>query len=159
MNGVPYKPTRAPHDNRLHSCAGAVPETPRWLADSLRQLRPLVETGYENVLLARLIMEQVMSNQRAHVGDEPWLSHARTYTRLVQYLQASGSAPKLSVKELESKWPGSLRSALLHRYGVTAQDLVDVSLLLGVERPTFVGMHVGGLIGRRNKAHRDRPPC
>lgn len=44
-----------------------------------------------------------------------------------QYLQASGSAPKLSVKDLGGKWHGSLRAALLHRYGVTAQDLVDVS--------------------------------
>lgn len=43
-----------------------------------------------------------------------------------QYLQASGSAPKLSAKDLGSKWGVSLRAALLHRYGVTAQDLVDV---------------------------------
>lgn len=44
---------------KTKSSTGAIPEIPSWLADSLRQLRPLVETGYENVLLARLVMEQV----------------------------------------------------------------------------------------------------
>jgi hypothetical protein len=29
------------------------------LAESLRQLRPVVETGYENILLGRLCIEQV----------------------------------------------------------------------------------------------------
>lgn len=29
------------------------------LSDAMRQLRPVVETGYENVLLARLCIEQV----------------------------------------------------------------------------------------------------
>lgn len=48
--------------------AGAVPDIPPWLADSLRQLRPLVETGYENILLARLVMEQVGDQGMDKIG-------------------------------------------------------------------------------------------
>lgn len=57
--------------NKIKQTPGVAPEIPSWLADSLRQLRPLVETGYENVLLARLIMEQVRCRHtHTYIGRE-----------------------------------------------------------------------------------------
>jgi len=44
----------------------------------------------------------------------------------VQYLQGQGSTPDIHITDLAGKWQTHMRSALLHRYGVTAQELVDV---------------------------------
>ena len=37
---------------------------PGWLAAKVRQLRPVVETGYENTLLMRLCVEEALSAKR-----------------------------------------------------------------------------------------------
>ncbi|TFJ84039.1 hypothetical protein NSK_005134 [Nannochloropsis salina CCMP1776] len=90
-------------------------ECPGWLSDSLRHLRPLVETGYENVLLARLCMEK--------------------------YLQGQGSTPDIHITDLAGKWQTHMRSALLHRYGVTAQEL-----LYGSVRDEWLGTDAEGWV-------------
>lgn len=33
--------------------------SPRRIVDKMRELRPIVETGYENILLVRLLIEEV----------------------------------------------------------------------------------------------------
>lgn len=80
------------------------------------------------------IFELLACINLSHVCHHPGSRHAFSHPTHdnKQYLQASGSAPNLSAKELGSKWGVSLRAALLHRYGVTAQDLVDVRFYIFV---------------------------
>ncbi|CAN0554037.1 unnamed protein product, partial [Ectocarpus sp. 12 AP-2014] len=34
-------------------------DAPAWIVDKMKKLRPIVETGYENILLVRLLIEEV----------------------------------------------------------------------------------------------------
>jgi hypothetical protein len=69
---------------------------PEWLLDAMRAVRPVVETGYENVLLARALLERGRGVQTdAFVADA-----------------------------LSGNWPAT-RDALLSGWNVRKDDLVD----------------------------------
>ena len=46
------------HDMRVGTSAHYTPSLRR-IVDKMRELRPIVETGYENILLVRLLIEEV----------------------------------------------------------------------------------------------------
>eukprot|EP00904_Undaria_pinnatifida_P012979 jgi/Undpi1/8811/HiC_scaffold_25.g11273.m1 len=39
-------------------------DAPAWMLDKMRELRPIIETGYENILLARLLVEEGRRGER-----------------------------------------------------------------------------------------------
>jgi hypothetical protein len=64
---------------------------------------------------------KAISSLSLHPSSDP-----PSFPSLSQYLQGQGSTPDIDIQELSGKWQTHLRSALLQRYGVTAQELVDV---------------------------------
>ena len=77
---------------------------PGWLAAKVRQLRPVVETGYENTLLMRLCVEEALSAKRG--------------------AGITGTRP-LSAGEILASWDGDYRDYLLARYKVSAEHMVE----------------------------------
>ena len=77
---------------------------PGWLAAKVRQLRPVVETGYENTLLMRLCVEEALSAKRG--------------------AGVTGTRP-LSAGEILASWDGDYRDYLLARYKVSAEHMVE----------------------------------
>ncbi|CAM9257385.1 unnamed protein product [Sphacelaria rigidula] len=71
-------------------------EAPQWLLDKMRDLRPVVETGYENILLTRFLIEE-------RVKDK------------------GGSASNLL-----DTWGAAARDELIKRYGVSKEKLVEI---------------------------------
>lgn len=71
-------------------------EPPGWLLSALRSVRPVVETGYENVLLARSLLEKGKGS----------------------------AADEFVASALSGKWP-DMRDALLDEWGKTKEELVE----------------------------------
>ncbi|CAB1111564.1 unnamed protein product [Ectocarpus sp. CCAP 1310/34] len=71
-------------------------DAPAWILDKMKELRPIVETGYENILLVRLLIEERLG------------------------------LPVLYPSEgLLDSWGPEARDALALRYGLGREELVD----------------------------------
>jgi phosphoglycolate phosphatase-like HAD superfamily hydrolase len=79
---------------------------PNWLRAKMRLLRPVVETGYESMLLVRLCVDEALRAQRAR--DEG----------------TSGSRP-LTIGEITTNWGPEMRDSLLMRYGLHQTQAVE----------------------------------
>lgn len=51
------------------SVDGSWEELPNWLMEKMRSVRPVVETGYENVVLIRLLIEEERACENSTQGD------------------------------------------------------------------------------------------
>eukprot|EP00611_Tribonema_gayanum_P019264 TRINITY_DN32_c0_g1_i2.p1 TRINITY_DN32_c0_g1~~TRINITY_DN32_c0_g1_i2.p1 ORF type:complete len:352 (-),score=55.31 TRINITY_DN32_c0_g1_i2:77-1048(-) len=78
-------------------------DAPAWLMDKMRKLRPVVETGYENILLTRLLLEEYRMAETS--GKE------------------TGTRP-LTVGEIAANWGEELKDTLMRKYGYTQDELV-----------------------------------
>lgn len=78
-------------------------DAPAWLLDKMRKLRPVVETGYENILLVRLLLEEYRMAETT--GKE------------------TGTRP-LTVGEISANWGEELKDTLMRKYGYTQEELV-----------------------------------
>eukprot|EP00752_Nemacystus_decipiens_P005663 g5125.t1 len=55
-------------------------DAPAWIVDKMRELRPIVETGYENILLVRLLIEERLGIRTMYPSEalfEVWGPEAR----------------------------------------------------------------------------------
>mmetsp|Transcript_4234 Transcript_4234/g.12749 ORF Transcript_4234/g.12749 Transcript_4234/m.12749 type:complete len:270 (-) Transcript_4234:1619-2428(-) len=77
-------------------------EMPEWLMEKMRKVRPVVETGYENVLLIRLLVEEELASERSTNGSRP-----------------------LTVGEIILNWQ-DIKGQLLDRYGTSKDELIDL---------------------------------
>mmetsp|Transcript_3330 Transcript_3330/g.4678 ORF Transcript_3330/g.4678 Transcript_3330/m.4678 type:complete len:393 (+) Transcript_3330:81-1259(+) len=92
----PEKPKGAPRQG--------MDECPDWLKTKMRKLRPIVETGYENMLLERLCIEEEMM--------------------AIRQKDALRSRP-LTVSEIIANWD-ELRDTLIRKYGASKEELIEV---------------------------------
>lgn len=76
---------------------------PNWLAAKMRLLRPIVETGYETVLLLRLCVEEAQMSARSDRAQRP-----------------------LSVGEIAQAWEPELVDGLLVRFGLSRDEAIRV---------------------------------
>jgi hypothetical protein len=90
-------------------------QCPPWLIHKMRKLRPVVETGYENILLARLLIEEQKLD-------------------LDEFKSEQGTRP-LQAGELISNWGPDLRDTVQLRYGYTKEQLVSA---FGKERDDWM---------------------
>jgi len=81
-------------------------DMPAWLKTQMRQLRPIIETGYENLLLIRLLVEEHALN---------WKPSA----------VSRGTRP-LTIGEIAANWLTLLRDKLLDDYGYSKDQLIDL---------------------------------
>ncbi|CAN0013321.1 unnamed protein product, partial [Ectocarpus sp. 13 AM-2016] len=85
------------------------------IVDKMKELRPIVETGYENILLVRLLIEEV-----------GWGPHPQPCSTTI-----SSGIPRLGLpvlypsEGLFDSWGSEARDALALRYGVGREELVD----------------------------------
>eukprot|EP00903_Cladosiphon_okamuranus_P008609 g8257.t1 len=71
-------------------------DVPAWIVDKMRELRPIVETGYENILLVRLLIEERLGIPTPYPSEE-----------------------------LFDIWGPEARDELALRYGLSRDQLVD----------------------------------
>ncbi|CAM9156056.1 unnamed protein product [Ectocarpus fasciculatus] len=71
-------------------------DAPAWILDKMKELRPIVETGYENILLVRLLIEERLGLPVLYPSEE-----------------------------LFDSWGPGARDALALRYGLSREELVD----------------------------------
>jgi len=93
---------------------------PTWLADAMRTVRPVVETGYENVLLVRYLAE-------AHEGGE-----------------AGDDALADAVSGVLRGWRDEVRGGLMERWGVAEPELIEA---FGHVRDAWMSEDLDGWIG------------
>jgi phosphoglycolate phosphatase-like HAD superfamily hydrolase len=79
-------------------------DAPAWLVDKMRKLRPVVETGYENILLTRLLLDEYKA---ARLNEN-----------------TTGYRP-LTLGEIAANWSDNLKETLMRRYGATKDELVE----------------------------------
>mmetsp|Transcript_33800 Transcript_33800/g.132833 ORF Transcript_33800/g.132833 Transcript_33800/m.132833 type:complete len:270 (-) Transcript_33800:429-1238(-) len=84
---------------------------PEWLSEKMFAVRPIVETGYENVLLIRLLVEEQLQSERSEIGSRP-----------------------LTVGEILVNWQ-DIKEGLLEKYGVTKDELIE---LFGTTRDDWI---------------------
>eukprot|EP00166_Cyanidium_caldarium_P001984 ctg_2058.g523 len=77
-------------------------QPPQWMLNAMRKLRPVIETGYENVLLVRLLAEEHMAAERSERGMRP-----------------------LTVGEIAANWQSLLHDKLLRDWGLDATDVAE----------------------------------
>jgi hypothetical protein len=78
-------------------------DAPAWLTDKMRKLRPVVETGYENIVLTRMLLEEYMVGETSTQGTRP-----------------------LTIGEISANWGEDFRDALMHKYGYGRDELIKV---------------------------------
>ncbi|KAK4535617.1 hypothetical protein CDCA_CDCA05G1642 [Cyanidium caldarium] len=78
-------------------------QPPQWMLNAMRKLRPVIETGYENVLLVRLLAEEHMAAERSERGMRP-----------------------LTVGEIAANWQSLLHDKLLRDWGLDATDVAEL---------------------------------
>ena len=82
--------------------AAATPEDEEDVLGKMAKLRPIVETGYENMILARLMFEELAASRRARdIGSRP-----------------------LTVGEVSANW-GELLPRLMDKWGLDRQEMID----------------------------------
>jgi len=74
---------------------------PNWLAAKMRLLRPVLETGYESLLMMRLCADEALVAQRTSSGQRP-----------------------LTTGEITANW-NDLRDMLLARYGLKREEAIE----------------------------------
>lgn len=79
----------------------ATPEDKAQVMQSMAKLRPIIETGYENMLLVRLMYEELLMSRNSETGTRP-----------------------LTVGEVSANW-GELLPSLLQRWGLEPPMLID----------------------------------
>lgn len=99
---------------------GVEPETEDWILDSMRTVRPVVETGYENLLLVRLLLEL----------KKPMI-------------QKSSVVPGLTVERILENW-SKLKPVILTEWGESSEELVE---LFGKVRDEWLEHDLSGWIG------------
>ena len=87
------------------------------IKDAVHALRPIVETGYENMLLVRLL-----------------------YHRLNEKIDATGREATLDVRELMKSWSPAMRDALLLEYG---SDKATMVRAFGAARDALIAKDIG----------------
>ncbi|KAH9324639.1 hypothetical protein KI387_004817, partial [Taxus chinensis] len=81
---------------------GVEPETEAWILDNMRTVRPVVETGYENLLLVRLLLEMKKPN-----------------------IQNSSVVPGLNVEGILENW-SKLKPLIMAEWGAKKEELVEI---------------------------------
>lgn len=111
---------------------------PAWLVEEMRALRPVIETGYENVLMVRLLIEERRRRRRQQQQQQQRKEGGDDARALVSQGDDTPDSPPMTVSDIAANWqqrrqPGrqhgaaaaaGLRIALLHRYGVERDGLV-----------------------------------
>jgi phosphoglycolate phosphatase-like HAD superfamily hydrolase len=88
----------------------AVP--PAWLLDKMRKLRPYIETGYESILLVRMLIEERLVSERAERRPRP-----------------------LTVGEIAANWKSVLHDRLLRDWNIQPSFLIE---LFGTIRDAWI---------------------
>jgi len=100
----------------------ALTECPDWLKVKMRALRPVVETGYENMLLERLCIEEEIMSIRTR--------------------DTTKSRP-LTVAEIIANWD-DLKANLMRRYDARVEELIEV---FGTTRDSWIASDFEGWLG------------
>ncbi|GLJ42122.1 hypothetical protein SUGI_0872230 [Cryptomeria japonica] len=99
---------------------GIEPETETWILDNMRTVRPVVETGYENLLLVRLLLEMKMP-----------------------VIQKSSVVPGLNVEGILENW-SKLKPIIMKEWDAKKEELVD---LFGKVRDDWMEQDLSSWIG------------
>jgi phosphoglycolate phosphatase-like HAD superfamily hydrolase len=75
---------------------------PNWLRAKMRLLRPVLETGFESILMIRLCVEEALTFAKSGSGQRP-----------------------LTPGEITANWTPDLSESLLARYGLTREGAID----------------------------------
>eukprot|EP00871_Galdieria_phlegrea_P004100 jgi/Galph1/4691/GphlegSOOS_G3348.1 len=95
---------------------------PSWLVTKLQQLRPLVEVGYEMILLLLLVVSEQQASIKSQGGMRP-----------------------LSVGEIRENWFSQIREQLLREYQVTNDELIK---LFGATRDDWIQRDLPSWLGK-----------
>jgi len=76
-------------------------EMPTWMEKKMRELRPVIETGYENVMLIRLLVQEARAAENSSRGTRP-----------------------LTVGEIMANWQ-DLKDKLLRDWGASKEELIE----------------------------------
>ncbi|GJQ08604.1 hypothetical protein GpartN1_g395.t1 [Galdieria partita] len=104
---------------------GLVPnplEPPDWLVSKLQKLRPLVEIGYEMILLVLLVVEEQHASIRSQQKSRP-----------------------LSVGEIMENWHSQIKDQLWREYKTCEKELID---LFGKTRDEWIQHDLQGWLGK-----------
>ncbi|KAG0623993.1 hypothetical protein M758_3G216100 [Ceratodon purpureus] len=92
-----------------------------WILDCMRTVRPVVETGYENILLVRLLLEIK-----------------------APHLRQSSVAEKLSVESILAEWEHGIKPVVMKEWNENKEELVE---LYGKVRDDWIEHDLHGWIG------------
>jgi len=95
---------------------------PDWLVNKLHKLRPLVEVGYEMILLGLLVLDEQRASIRSQQKSRP-----------------------LTVGEIMENWHSQIRDQLFREYETSESELVD---LFGTTRDGWMEQDLQGWLGK-----------
>eukprot|EP01018_Ginkgo_biloba_P034337 Gb_21452 [translate_table: standard] len=102
-----------------HLFTGVDSETESWMLDNMRIVRPVVETGYENLLLVRLLLEMRKPN-----------------------IQKTSVVTKLTIEGILENW-SKLKPVIMKEWGESGDELVE---LFGKVRDEWIEHNLSGWI-------------
>lgn len=97
-------------------------EPPDWLVDKLQRLRPLVEVGYEMILLGLLVINEQRASIRSQHKSRP-----------------------LSVGEIMENWHSQIKDQLWREYKTNEKELIG---LFGKTRDEWIQQDLQGWLGK-----------